>query len=131
MPHATGWAALPPDLIEVILDHLSCLDLARLSSVSPDFRAAFYRQLGSPQTPSSPQAAYWFGHERLRAMVSFIDRYFKGEALHLEWPNGPEPACYVMLEDGVMIPANDVREVCRILGDQVNLSCQTSISRFV
>jgi hypothetical protein len=111
-----GWGDLPDELIDTILDNLSWFELARLSLLSRAFRAAFHRQLAPLQTKRLGQAAYCFGPNRFRGIVEFIGCYFKGEALHPEWPEGRGPACFVMSEGGVMTLANNIREVCQIPG---------------
>jgi hypothetical protein len=109
-PLGGSWSALPQELEELILDHLSLVELTRASATCRTFHAAFGRQLAHTQKARCDVAVDCIGRLRLVRITSVINSFLKGQALGLDMGTssipGHDPIVYGCIwKDGVFQPA--------------------------
>ncbi len=108
----TSWNDLPDHLVEVILAHLSLVDLWATLKTCRSFHTAFCRQLDVEQKSRCDFAAMRFGTKPIACLRTLITRYLKGERLEPGVVN-ENWNCYCISADGVLRRTEPHRWACR------------------
>jgi hypothetical protein len=103
IPLGTNWSDLPIDMVEVILNHLSWIDLAPISSTCSAFHTAFRRQLAREQKERCDLAVSLFGRGQIYRIADFIERHLEGKTLDASNPDGPNRTSSSILADGTVV----------------------------
>jgi hypothetical protein len=84
---ATGWNDLPYELVDLILDNLSCTELAIIAWTCRAFQSAFRNGLAREQARRCALAIACFGRERIDRIAELIAPSLRGGTLDLK-PDG-------------------------------------------
>jgi hypothetical protein len=103
IPLDTKWSDLPVEMKELILNHLSWIDLARISSTCSTFHTAFRRQLAREQKRRCDLAFLCFGRGQIYRIADFIERYLEGKSLDASNPDEPNRTSSSILADGTVV----------------------------
>ncbi len=98
---AMSWSDLPYDVEELILGHLSLLELARDSTTSKTFQGLFSQRMAQQREARADLALACFGRERITAIVNILHQFLEGEAVHPAIRGTGYNTCWI-LADGTL-----------------------------